>query len=263
MSSLFRLALTALAAPFALFLTGEVEAAPKPCPPVIEQPQDGEAVTPEFRIVVSPGRAKGGCEIDRIFVRVVDTTTGQQVYRRIDDCCDAWMTGQPVFDAVVPEEDLRPDRQYNIQVAFSDQTSTWARRFRPGDIWEDLADERSAPAMIMVTTSKPLYRTARQAQEERSAMVFAVDGAGRFGHAAAGDPDAARAQALEYCGREDCEVIDEPVRARCHALAQYTDGSFWWGVGAAGEEDAARRRAKRFCEENAPGACEVDYAYCQ
>mgnify|MGYP006282909849 CR=1 FL=1 len=263
MSCFIRLALIALAAAFGLFLTGAAQAAPNPCPPVIDEPQDGASVPPEFRIVVSPGRAPGGCKIDRVFVRIVDTTTGQQVYRRIDDCCDAWMTGQPVFDAVVPEEDLRPDRQYNIQVAFADQTGMWARMFRPGDIWEDLADERSAPAMIMVNTSEPLYRTARQAQNGRSAMVFAVDRTGRFGHAAAGEPDAARAQALDYCDRDACEIIDEPVRAQCHALAQYTDGAYWWGVGAAETEDVARRRAERFCEQNAPGACEVDYAYCQ
>ncbi len=263
MSSLFRLALTALAVPFALFLTGGAQAAPKPCPPVIEQPRDGAAVTPEFRIVVSPGRAKGGCEIDKIYIRIFDKATEQQVFARFPECCDAWATGRPVFDAVVPEGELEPDREYTVSAAFSDQTSGLARTFRPGDIWDDLADERSDAATVDVTTSKSLYRTARQAQEERSAMVFAVDRSGRFGHAAAGDPDAARAQALEYCDREACEIIDHPVRAQCHALAQYTDGAYWWGVGAAGEEDVARRRAERFCEENAPGACSVDYAYCQ
>ena len=85
MTALLRLVFLALALSLGLAFAGEARAAPNPCPPVIDQPQDGEAVPPEFRIVVSPGRAQGGCKIDRIFVRVVDTTTGQQVYRRIDE----------------------------------------------------------------------------------------------------------------------------------------------------------------------------------
>lgn len=213
--------------------------------------------------MVTPDTSSSGCKIDKIFVRVVDVSTGRQAYRSIAECCDVILTGSPVVDTVIPAEDLQPDTQYNIQVAFADSTGTWARTLRPGDIWDALADERSAPAMIMVTTSEPLYRTARQAQSDLDAMVFAVDRQGRFGHAAAATSDAARQQALEFCGRSNCEIIDEPLRTQCHALAQHTSSGYWWGIGTAESEAEARQRADRYCEANFDGQCTVDYAYCQ
>ncbi|WP_146190685.1 DUF4189 domain-containing protein [Marinicauda salina] len=239
------------------FIAPSAAAAPNPCEPILAEPENNAAVTPRFDIRIFVDGSIEGCDVDGINLRVFEAESGRQVYADTSDCCQSYSTETPIVDMTMPEGSTRPDTRYNIHVALRDD----ARGLSFGT--DSFSDQLSAPAVVTVTTSESLYRTARQPQQGLDAMVFAVDRRGRYGHAKAPDPEAARRSALEFCGNSDCEVIDEPVRARCHALAQRTEGGYWWGVGTGSSETDATANARRFCERAAPGGCEIDYSYCQ
>ncbi|WP_026758527.1 DUF4189 domain-containing protein [Sediminimonas qiaohouensis] len=244
------------AATLAVFLSlfvvfGGTQAAAHPagaCQPVLKVPNEGQAVTPEFDIKVFGNLVPDNCQIDRMTLHVFDKDRGTNVFSRDIDCCDVITNYKPLIDMTVPAGELQPDTNYQVVVRFYDKHIG----FSPG----------SDPAIVNVKTTVPQYRTKRQAQQF-DPMAFALDKKGRFGHGRGKTEKKARDVALGFCDAPGCTIVSEPVRARCHALAQRTQGGFWWGVGAADTQAKAQQRAERFCEQNQSGQCRIDYTYCQ
>ncbi len=93
--------------------------------------------------------------------------------------------------------------------------------------------------------------------------AYAIDGKGAVGHGRGGTRAAARNYAIQWCGRQGCNVI--MVRAdRCQAIAESRHNGYWVGTGAASARSTAIGNAIQHCGDFAPiESCKLRHAYCK
>lgn len=218
------------------------------CTPVLESPADGARVDTGFRLTIGVKMTPDNCQVDEIQVTIFDVAAERTAYSFTAECCDVITNRDPVVDKPIPDGKLQPGRTYSIGAWFYDKHLG----FSPG----------TGGALARVETRGGSGDTRQQGVRPQP-MVFAVDGTGRFGHGMAETERKARRTALDYCDGPECHVVDRPVRAQCHALAQRTRGGYWWGVGAGSTESDAITKAIHFCERGHDGACDLSYSYCQ
>ncbi len=250
-SALLSLALGVVAL---LFGAQVAEAKAKPCAPIIDTPKSDTSVSTQFKITVRPDMTQN-CRVDEIRVEITEIVPGgnnRQAYYSEAECCDFLSIDTPVIDRRVPEGVLEPDTRYSLKVQFLDRT------FNILESMDTIRAEYGPLAVVPVRT-KPAQRQSGGFDP----MIFALDMNGRFGHGRGETVAQAGNTALDYCGAQACRLVSDPVRQRCHALAQRTRGGYWWGVGAGSTATAARSRAQDFCTDAAPGSCETVYTYCQ
>lgn len=245
----------------ALLDTPTAHAAPNPCSPVIDAPQDGDTVPRDFSIRILPGDFSD-CRIDELRYAVIEINPegrNRTVLFRKSDCCEFMQTGHPLVERQAPAGELKSGTDYVVQAQFVDRT------LKVFGGLDHIRAELGPIAVIPVTTEESDTRTRRHGDETTrpDAMVFALDMAGRFGHGRAASVAEASRTALDYCGSADCRTVSQPTRARCHALAQRTQGGYWWGIGAGDTDANAKTLARRFCERDQQGTCQVVYSYCK
>ena len=95
-------------------------------------------------------------------------------------------------------------------------------------------------------------------------MAFAADERGALGHGKGISRGQAEQNAMNFCGNDNCRVIDVTQNS-CHAFADSSQGGYWYGYASGGDPQVAQEAAHINCAgfAAAPASCEMRYSICQ
>ena len=127
-----------------------------------------------------------------------------------------------------------------------------------------LSSVRTAVVVLSAMSAFALITVAASSRANAEGWVaVAADGKGYWGYEFGKETEEqARAEALQGCGRGDCNV-EAAARTRCFAYVESRSGGYWYGVGIGPSEDGVLSTARRGCGLGAPeGTCRVVKANC-